>query len=172
MLLFVPKSFSLDSIGVMSGYLFAPLKDKQDYKVVPFCVSLNFNYRSLFKNAEKIKGDVIFSLEPFINTVYSPDANIEAGMNLLVRYVFPSKSKLRFYIKGGFGAVYMTQHTKEQSTQYNFLSQVGPGVSYFLNKHTSIDFEYRFRHLSNADIKEPNAGINANVFLCGITHYF
>jgi len=168
----VPASFGLDSVGVMSGYLFASLRYKQNYKVVPLCVSLNFDSRSLFSNAGKLKGEVMFSLEPFINTVYSPDTNIETGVNFLVRYTFPAKSKFRFYIKGGVGVLYMSQHTREQSTQYNFLPQIGPGVSYFLSEHTSIDFEYRFRHLSNASLRAPNAGINANVFLCGITHYF
>ena len=168
----VPASFGLDSVGVMSGYLFATLKYKQNYKAVPMFVSLNFNFQSLFHNTKKFRGGIVFSLEPFINTVYSPDTNVETGVNFLVRYIFPSKSKLRFYIKGGAGVLYMSQHTREQSTQYNFLPQIGPGVSYFLNEHTSIDFEYRFRHLSNASFETPDAGINANVFLCGITHYF
>jgi len=171
-LLSTPVSFGLDSIGVMSGYLFATLRYKQNYKVIPLSVSFNFNVRNLFNNSEESKGDFVFSLEPFINTVYSPDTNIETGVNFLVRYVFPSKNKFRFYIKGGVGVLYMSQHTREQSTQYNFLPQIGPGVSYFLNQHTSIDFEYRFRHLSNASFDVPNAGINANVFLCGLTHYF
>jgi len=171
-LLSIPASFGLDSVGVMSGYLFATLRYKQNYKVVPVFVSLNFNSQSLFHNAKKFKGDIVFSLEPFINTVYSPDTNVETGINFLARYIFPSKNKLKFYIKGGVGVLYMSQHTREQSTQYNFLPQIGPGVSYFLNEHTSVDFEYRFRHLSNASFKVPNAGINANVFLCGVTHYF
>ena len=173
-LLSTTSTLGLDSVGVMSGYLFANLKHKQDYKNIPLFVSFNFDYRHLFRNADKFKfkGDVVFSLEPFVNTVYSPDMNVETGVNFLARYVFPSKSKFKFYIKGGVGVLYMSQHTREQSTQYNFLPQGGPGVSYFLNKHTSVDFEYRFRHLSNAGFKRPNGGINANVFLCGITHYF
>ena len=167
------KAFCMNSIGVMTGYLFAPLRYKQSYKVIPLYVSFNFDYHSLFPHAEKgKKGIIIFSIEPFINTVYSPDTNMEVGINFLARYNFLTRGKVKLYIKGGLGVLYMSQHTREQSTQYNFLPQIGPGVSYFLNKHTSLDLEYRFRHLSNASFKTPNAGINANVFLCGVTHYF
>lgn len=63
----------------------------------------------------------------------------------------------------------MTQHTNEQSTQYNFIPQIGGGVSYDWKEDVSFDFEYRYRHLSNANRKLPNDGINMNMFLAGVT---
>ncbi len=172
-LLFTPPVLCLDSIDFLNGYLFANLKYKQDFKTAPFFVSFNFDGKSLFPGLkERAKGDIIFSYEPFVNVIYQPDANVEFGVNFLVKYVFPLKGKIKPYIKGGVGFGYMTQHIREQGTQFNFLSQIGPGISYFINDNTSLDFECRFRHLSNADLDAPNKGVNANIFLWGITRYF
>ncbi len=172
-LYFIFPALSLNSIGILNGYLFANLDYKQDLKNIPLLVSFNFNGKSLFSCLkDKLRGDIVFSLEPFINTIYQPDANVEIGTNFLFKYIFPSKGKIKPYVKGGLGIEYMTQHIREQSTQYNFLPQIGGGISFFLDKHTSLDFEYRFRHLSNASFKTPNGGVDANVFLWGFTHYF
>ncbi|HQT27237.1 MAG TPA: acyloxyacyl hydrolase [Burkholderiales bacterium] len=46
------------------------------------------------------------------------------------------------------------------STAYQFGDHVGAGVRF--GKNGRYDLEYRFQHLSNGGIKEPNQGINFN----------
>ena len=50
--------------------------------------------------------------------------------------------------------------------------QGGAGFSYFVKDNLSVNVEYRKRHVSNASIKEPNGGIEANVYLVGMSWYF
>ncbi|MFA5337706.1 MAG: acyloxyacyl hydrolase [Candidatus Omnitrophota bacterium] len=166
--------YALDGVEVLSGYLDGNLDNtKKDYQAVPLLVGLIFDMKPLTsKIGINPKGRVDFILEPFINTVTSPDSNVEVGSNFLFEYVFPLSEKFQPYVKGGIGALYMSQHTEEQSTQYNFLPQGGGGLRYFIKDNIALNFEYRYRHLSNASIKHPNSGIDANMYLGGITIFF
>ena len=164
--------YALDGIEIYSGFFNADLKDREDYEGVPLLVSLDFDGRPLLsKFGLDLQGKFYFVLEPFVNAIISPDNNIEAGSNFLIKYVFPLTDKFQPYFKGGLGALYMSQHVKEQSTQYNFLPQGGVGFHYFLNDTTAVGLEYRYRHLSNNSIKSPNNGIDANMFLGGISFF-
>ncbi len=167
-------AYTLDSLDFLTGYLSASLDESQpDYEAIPLLVGLNFNAKPFFeKFGVKTKGDLNFVIEPFINTVIEPDTNIEVGSNFLIKYVFPLTKKLQPYIKGGVGALYMSQDTKEQGTKYNFLPQVGGGIRYFIKDDVALNVEYRFRHLSNASIKSPNSGIDADLILGGISFFF
>ena len=66
----------------------------------------------------------------------------------------------------------MSQHSREQSTQFNFEEQGGLGAHYFLKKNIAINGECRIRHVSNAGIDQPNHGINSLFFLLGATYQF
>ena len=166
--------FALDSIEFLSGYLSARLEEKEDYQALPFLVSFNFDLKPFIeeKTGFNFKGEFNFSLEPFISYVYTPDSNVEVGVNFLGKYVFDFWEKVKLYLKGGLGVLYMSQHTREQSTQYNFLPQAGMGFSFFINETTSFNLEYRYRHLSNASFKNPNSGIDADLILGGIAIHF
>lgn len=170
----LPSTYALDGVEVLSGYLDGYLDDtKKDYQAVPLLVGLIFDMKPLTsKIGLNPKGRVDFILEPFINTVTSPNSNVEVGSNFLFEYVFPLSEKFQPYVKGGLGALYMSQHTLEQVTQYNFLPQGGAGIRYFIKNNIALDFEYRYRHLSNASLKHPNSGINSNMYLGGITIFF
>ena len=173
LLIFPACGFALDGIDVLSGYLHADLERQGDYEVIPLFVGLNFDLKPALSNIGlDIPGRLNFVLEPFINTVYEPTSNIEVGSNFLFKYVLPLTKTVQPYIKGGIGALYMSMHTDEQSTQYNFLPQGGGGVHIFLNEKTALTFEYRYRHLSNASIEHPNSGIDADLYLGGISFFF
>jgi opacity protein-like surface antigen len=118
------------------------------------------------------KGFTEFVLEPFVNTVISPNYNIEAGCNILLKYSYPLTDKISPYAIGGGGGAYITQHTREEATQWGFTPQIGAGVLYFFKKDTALNVEYRRRHFSNANIKEPNIGINVDMFLVGVSFFY
>ena len=77
------------------------------------------------------------------------------------------------YMEGGVGLIYTTQHTYEQSTQFNFTSELGGGIYLFLNKNktTALTVGYRFRHFSNASIKHPNNGVDTHSITAGISFF-
>jgi opacity protein-like surface antigen len=176
----------LDEIGVFLGYGDSTLTDKDKYRVVPLAVQLGVSCDKyglgfsdwfergmrLFHKDFRPAGLTTFIMEPFLSTVTSPDSNIEAGMNLFLRYAWPITEKIRPYCFGGGGVMFITQHLREQSTQYNFTPQVGAGISYLFTEKTALSVEYRYRHFSNADLKEPNEGVNLDMVFVGVTRMF
>ncbi|MFH1876053.1 MAG: acyloxyacyl hydrolase [Candidatus Omnitrophota bacterium] len=170
-------AYAIDGVEVLSGYFGVWQKDLEEtqstYEGVPLFVGINFDIKPFFESIGiTTAGRIDFILEPFVNTVLKPNDNIEAGSNFLIKYVFPLSEKFQPYLKGGEGISYMSQHTKEQSTQYNFLSQAAAGFHYFIKEDLAVTLEYRYRHLSNAGIDHPNNGFNSDFILGGITYYF
>ena len=162
-------AFALDGIGISTGYFDGSLKDKADYRGIPVLIPFNFT----LKDSDcPFKPKIEFIAEPFVNAIVSPDTNIEAGSNLLLNLSLPLSKRFQPFLKGGIGALYMSQHTREQGTQWNFLPQAGMGFYWFFDKTTAFTCEYRFRHLSNCGLVKPNGGINVRMILAGITYFF
>ncbi len=163
----------LSSVGVLSGYMTGDLKTQDDYEVIPFMVSFGFDAKPL---AEKIgihtEGILEFQVEPFLSPALEPEKNLETGINLLLKYGFPLSEQLVPYIKFGAGPSYMTLHTYEQGTQFNFVDSAGAGLSFKIKDRMYFDCEYRFRHLSNCSIDDRNGGINTHTILGGFSYRF
>ena len=167
-LIFPGQGFCLSGVEVFSGMLNADLSHREDYEVIPFLVDFDFK----IKDRVLGEGDLDFVFEPFSNVVLEPQRNIEVGVNFLIKYTYPVTSAISTYLKGGVGALYMSQHLEEQGSQYNFTPQMSFGIHYFFKEATALTVEYRYRHLSNADIKKPNKGVEAELFLGGISFFF
>jgi len=164
----------LSSFSLVSGYGVASLSNASaDYEVIPILPQFGFDINPL---AEKIhikpKGLLEFVVEPLMNLVINPGTNAEVGCSLFLRYSDKITSRIAPYVEGGLGMIYTTQHTHEQGTQYNFISQAGLGLQLFLNKHVALTGGYRFRHLSNAGLDTPNRGINNHFGLVGVKYCF
>lgn len=168
------KPKTITGIEVLSGYGISKIHEYSNYDLVPLIVDLDFdlkpavrkigiNYPSLF----------MFQLEGFINTVVAPNANVEPGCAFMLKLGFlPEDFKFQPYAKAGVGMLYMSQATREQSTRFNFIEQVGLGSHYYLTKKFGLTFECRYRHLSNAGIGHPNKGINTLFYLAGVSYQF
>ncbi len=55
----------------------------------------------------------------------------------------------------------------ELSGSTQFSPQAGLGIQYFFNPQRAFVFEYRFLHMSNANIELPNRGFNASMLSLG-----
>jgi len=163
----------LSSFSLVSGYGVAPLKNKHaDYEVIPVLPQFGFDIKPLTEKMHvRPKGLLEFVVEPLVNLVINPDTNAEVGCSLFLRYSDKITARIAPYIEGGVGMIYTTQHTHEQGTQYNFISQAGIGIQFFLNKHVALTGGYRFRHLSNADLDKQNQGIDHHFGLVGVRYY-
>jgi len=164
----------LQAIEFFTGFAGAKLIEKDSYNMSPFMVDFDFDLKPA---ARKInfnpKGLFQFQLEPFISYVFEPNANIEIGNGFILKLgLLQDTAKFQPYIKLGPGIVYITMHTREQSTQFNFFQYGATGLHYFFKKNTALTFEYRFRHLSNASIETPNKGIESHFALIGIAYQF
>jgi len=74
-----------------------------------------------------------------------------------------------FTFNGGVGVSWLDSRKlggKELSTNFQFNDHIG--ISYRINNTASI--EYRITHISNADIKKPNPGIDGHQVYLKIIH--
>jgi opacity protein-like surface antigen len=65
------------------------------------------------------------------------------------------------YVEAGIGYHYLTRTRiggRRLSTRFQFGDHLG--VGYRFGARRSWDVSFRYQHLSNADIKRPNSGIN------------
>lgn len=157
-------------LGFSTGYLEADLSQKDEYKVVPLMMRLGYDLRPFLNNQSDWMME--FFYEPFMNVVASPDSNVESGVNFMLKFAPAVTASLYPYLEGGVGMIYMTQHTREQSTQFNFTQQIGAGITYFLKDGLAISAGYRYRHLSNASIDSPNRGIDSNSVIFSLSFFY
>lgn len=164
----------LKGIEVYTGYGLAKLHYKGSYKIAPLILDLDFDLKPAIKKIGFcLPGTVEFQLEPFVSYVYRPEKNVEVGNAFMLKFgILPETSKFQIYGKAGIGYVYMSQHTTEQKTHSNYLEQGGVGIAYFFRKNLALNFDCRFRHVSNAGRAYPNHGINTIFFLLGTTYQF
>ncbi|MEW6170576.1 MAG: acyloxyacyl hydrolase [Candidatus Omnitrophota bacterium] len=168
-----PKTFA--GLEFLTGVGVASLRERGVYRISPMFIDFDYNLKPHLKiiHANKYPGLIQFVLEPFLAYAFSPRDNVEVGNNFLIKIGFlPETWKFQLYFKGGVGFLYMSQHTVEQSTQFNFNEYGGVGMHYFFMEHIAFTVEYRFRHVSNAGIDHPNTGINTHLGLCGISYKF
>jgi opacity protein-like surface antigen len=165
---------ALQAVEFLSGYGTAKIKNKKDYRIVPFYLAFDLNLKNLLvKKGINYWGLQQFIIEPFVSYAFSERKNAEAGSNFGIKLgLLPDDWVIQPYLKAGVGAIYLTQHFKNQSTQFNFTEYAGAGLHFFPVKNIALTLEYRYRHISNADIKFPNNGIDTNIGLCGLSYFF
>ena len=82
-------------------------------------------------------------------------------------WTFEANKSLQPYIFAGGGGVYTQAEIPGTSSRLKGSYQLGGGLTFHLPK-TSIVLEYRFHHLSNGGIKEPNDPLNSGKLLLGL----
>ena len=120
-----------------------------------------------------VAGNVELLLEPMAAHYYQPFSASAFGGSLVVKYNFLSLGRWMPFWDGGAGMLWtdLAPRIPEQSTQFNFILQTGPGVSYFVSDNWAITAGIRFHHISNAGIGERNIGLNAWLFNLGVSFF-
>lgn len=101
-----------------------------------------------------------------------PEDRYVFGLAPSVRYNFVTSSNWVPFVDGGTGLAYTNIGGPDLSTRFQFIVQAGAGTRYFFKKNTAFILQYRWFHLSNADIEEPNHGVNTQLFSLGLSWFF
>ncbi len=168
------KTKSLVAVEVLSGFSWGKLHAKDNYNFIPLNVAFDFDLKPLTKKINFEPPSLLqFQIEPYLGFILSPESNFETGTTFWLKAgLVPESWKLQPYAKLGAGITYMTLHTREQGTQFNFTEQAGIGIHYSLTRNSALTLEGRWRHLSNSGIKDPNHGINSYSVVSGIAYKF
>jgi hypothetical protein len=95
-----------------------------------------------------------------------PDEPAMIGFTMNVNWTFIKHPKVQPFLLIGGGPVYTKAKIPGTSSSLKGSYQVGIGFDYSLGK-AGMSFEWRYHHLSNGSIKEPNDPLNSSKFLLG-----
>ncbi len=118
-------------------------------------------------------GNVELLIEPMAAHYSQPFSASAFGGSLVLKYNLLSFGRWMPFWDGGAGVLWtdLAPRIPEQSTQFNFILQTGPGVSYFVSENWAITAGFRFHHISNAGLGGRNIGLNAWLFTLGFSFF-
>jgi opacity protein-like surface antigen len=117
------------------------------------------------------QGNLDFLVEAPAIFEYHPQHGFAGGGTLLLRYNFLKLEQVVPFIEGGAGLVGTDLDLKGQSDGFNFSLQGGLGFHFFVQSRLAVTAEARYHHISNANLRNPNSGINDCLFLLGASFF-
>lgn len=106
--------------------------------------------------------------EGILGSAYRPGGSL-LGTSLFFRLGFKPDGRVAPFIDMGSGPLRTTLNKKavEITGHVQFLSQGGMGFQYFVKPQEALVFEYRYFHMSNGGLQEPNPGFNGSMLTVG-----
>jgi hypothetical protein len=132
------------------------------------------DYSKSFKTPKK-KDFLAWYAQPqfnFVKADSTPKGSIdyEFGLNLGIRNYVKINEGFYFYQMLGSGPHYISAKVKRQASGFIFSDNLALGTLLRLNrKGWFLNFQYVQRHISNANLKKPNSGVNSYNFVIGLS---
>jgi len=146
-------------IGVITGMGYSTVSEG-DYLPVPLIVHLGADMKRWFPSLANNRGVLTAFLEPQFNPVFGHETSIEAGAGIGLKYRYPLSDIFSVYGLFSTGILFITGDTVDQADGFNFSHTVGVGMNIYIMPGAALDLGFRVRHVSNADLREPNCGID------------
>ena len=105
-------------------------------------------------------------LEVPLTLLRQPDEPAMIGFTMNVNWTFIARQRFQPYMFIGGGPVYTRAEIPGTSSQLKGSYQAGIGADFSLGG-IAMSLEYRYHHLSNGGIKEPNDSLNSGKILLG-----
>jgi len=90
---------------------------------------------------------------------------------LILNYRYDTGGSFVPFIEGGEGIVLTTLDEMNLGGPFEFSSQGGGGIQWFFNRQYALTLDARYRHISNAGIKDQNSGLNTLFIGISIGHF-
>ena len=160
----------LQELSVNTGYGFS---QRDNIQFVPLYLRFAWNFPDVID--EPLHDHNInfrWYLEPWIAGVKNHQNAVEVGLTPIgLKLEYDQGQQVVPFGIAGIGAMYTGLQGAELSGPFEFASFGGGGIKLFLTEQLALSFQYRFRHISNAGIKEPNRGLNSQFVLIGLESY-
>jgi hypothetical protein len=120
----------------------------------------------------QIKRLTIYAESQFTEA-YSPISmrtDFELGVNMGFSFFFIQTDRLSLNAAIGSGPHYITVETGRQAKGFIFSDNFELGTAYNIKSiNTTFLLKFRYRHISNAGLKEPNGGIDNFFVITGLS---
>jgi opacity protein-like surface antigen len=102
---------------------------------------------------------------------HEPRSGVASGLTLLAHYEFKRRGRLVPFAELGVGFLLVDFDLDRQDDGLNFTPQIGVGLHWFVSKRAALTGAWRFHHISNAGLRDPNHGVNDSLVSFGITYF-
>jgi hypothetical protein len=167
------KAYTQDSIKRVktSGGLIGlgnAITKQTNYKVLYFAGDWSWSF-----NKPKRKDFAAWYLEPQFNLVHTLRPwDFEFGTNLGFRNYIKVNPGFYLYQMLGSGPHYISARLDRQATGFIFSDNLAIGAfTRFNKKGLFLNLQFRIRHISNANLRLPNRGVNSVNFLLGLSRF-
>lgn len=158
-----------------SGLLFSPFLATGGRPTINYTITeVQFGYMlSDVKGDGWSRGNFELVGEGFGSGIFEGDGSFIAGVTVWLRYNFvPPGWRFVPFAQAGLGLTSTDIDHKIVGQPFNFNLELGIGTRYLLSQHWSLNVEYRYQHISNADTGAHNIGINAHGPVLGVSYLF
>jgi hypothetical protein len=97
-----------------------------------------------------------------------PASGWAGGVNFNLRYRFLRHHRLQPYVEGGVGVGSLSFGLADQDDGVSFFLQGGAGARWRIDDRFSLIGSVRWHHISNAQLRQPNNGIDSVLFVVGL----
>jgi hypothetical protein len=110
-----------------------------------------------------------FKVEVSAGSAWTKDKDFMTSASIFALYYTDrfAKGSLRPYVEGGIGGIYTEWKADGQGSYLNFNPQLGIGTEFSIGSAATYLAALRLHHISNAELKEDNRGVNSIVFVIG-----
>jgi hypothetical protein len=162
---------SKHKIGLMTGFG-EQFSRENRYYYHPYFIEIQYSYAILRKN---LWGLEILAQPQYNITSYTKDEftstllkGHECGLNIgfLLRSNFCS-DKISLYAAASSGPHFVSGVPDRQSRGFIFSDNLFVGVNALICRNLYLDLRTGTRHISNAELKHPNGGLNNFIYKAG-----
>lgn len=120
-----------------------------------------------------LTGSLELLVEPLGARYSKPFTAYAFGGSIVLKYNFLSFGRWMPFWDVGSGMLWtdLAPRIPEQSQQFNFVIETGPGLQFFVNKQVALTSSVRYHHISNANTGKRNVGLNAWLFSAGFSFF-
>jgi len=117
------------------------------------------------------RGNIELGLEGHFLIQTTPHSGSAWGVSLLLRYNFLAKDRFVPFLEVGGGLIDLDFGLGSRADGFNFALQGSVGVQWLVWKRTAITAQWRYHHISNGRVNEPNVSTDHSLFLIGTTFF-
>ncbi|MHB8996058.1 MAG: acyloxyacyl hydrolase [Armatimonadota bacterium] len=141
---------------------------------VPTCARSDFDGEGLHVRSMRFRSDrSAVGLEGGWNSLTGDARSVDMWSAVMIyRRYFRVEPRRAWYWQAGGGGAYLSQLTREQSSNWNFYWEAAAGVQWPAGSRGAWLAQYRFIHISNGSSSQRNLGINASEFGFGRSIFF
>lgn len=117
------------------------------------------------------RGNIELGFEGHFLFQTTPHSGTAWGASLLLRYNFLAKERIVPFVEIGGSVIDLDFDLDSRADGFNFALQGGIGVHWFQWERAAITAQWRYHHISNGRVNEPNVSIDSSLFLIGTTFF-